>query len=149
MFVTEDLKKKIEDIITSFGYTVFCFKSFSFGQKSTIKILIDKPEGGITIKECAEVNQKLCAFFDADYPQAGNLTLEISSPGVDWPLKERRDFQRIISHKIRVFLKQPLRGKWELVGILREAKDNSLSLDLGDENLELNFDNILRSREEY
>ena len=78
-------------------------------QRSILTFLVDKA-GGITLEECAKLNQKLGAFFDrlSDAGQAegaffqGRYLLEVSSPGLDRPLRTPKDFERAMGLMLRV-----------------------------------------------
>lgn len=65
-----------------------------------IKVFIDK-KGGITVKECVNVSNQLSAVIDIEYDNE-NYILEVSSPGLDRPLKNRKDFLRCMGKKVLV-----------------------------------------------
>lgn len=149
MQIKDDLKKKIEEIVTSFGFLVFDLNSSFLGRTRIFRVLIDRSNGGISIEECAQVNCKLNELLEKEFGVNESYTLEVSSPGVNWPIKEKRDFERVILKRIRVFLKLPEAGKSEILGQLREVKLDSLILDLGSESVEIKLDNINWAKEQY
>jgi ribosome maturation factor RimP len=149
MQLPPELAEKIESIVTGFGFVIFLTNFFYQGKTRVIRLLIDKPTGGISIKECSDVNRKLNEFLDEEFGPEGDFSVEVSSPGLDWPLREKKDFQRVILKNIRIELKQQEAGKNELSGMLREVRDDSLILDVGNESLEVRFENINRASEQY
>lgn len=148
MQLPPDLTKKIEDLIAAAGFVIFDFRLIASGRTKTLKILIDALDGGITIKECAQINRQLSELLEKENFFSDRYIVEVSSPGVDWPLKEKKDFQRIISRKIRLYLKEKQEQKGELVGILEEVKDSSVILGIENEKVEIRFDNIIKAKEE-
>lgn len=66
-----------------------------------LRILVDKPEG-ITIAECEEINNFLSAGLDKEDVIQDRYTLEVSSPGLDRPIKTDRDFERAMGRVIEI-----------------------------------------------
>ena len=159
MQIPEMLKERIEAIVSESGFRIFDLKLIKSGPAKILRILIDAPRGGITIKECADISKKLNELVEKENLAGDRFAFEVFSPGMDWPLIERRDYERILSRKIHLELKPeayPLGAKKQaqgersaLVGILREVKEDSLILEMGTESVEIRFDNISRAKEQY
>ena len=60
---------------------------------ATVQIMAERPDGTITVEECAEISRNLSPVLDAHDPITGQYTLEISSPGIDRPLVRPSDFE--------------------------------------------------------
>jgi ribosome maturation factor RimP len=75
-----------------------------------LRIVADKPEG-ITIDECEALNNFLSAELDKDDLIQDRYTLEVSSPGLDRPMKTDKDFQRNIGKLVEVMTYAPVDGK--------------------------------------
>ena len=87
-----------------------------------IQVLADLPDGGIGIEECTLLNKSLVEAIDeAKVIPAEGFSVEVASPGLDRPLKSSKDFLRNLNYNIRLFLKEPVEGKREAVGILIQA----------------------------
>ena len=99
---------------------------FRAGKRRTLRLYIDKPEG-VTIDDCSKVSHHLSDALDQD-PEVveGAYTLEVSSPGLDRPLKSVADLLR---NKGRVLRVTRSTGK-PLTGKLLEADENNLTLAL-------------------
>ena len=99
---------------------------FRAGKRRTLRLYIDKPEG-VTIDDCSKVSRHLSDALDQD-PEVveGAYTLEVSSPGLDRPLKSVADLLR---NKGRVLRVTRSTGK-PLTGKLLEADENNLTLAL-------------------
>ena len=89
-----------------------------------LRIYIDKPEG-ITLDDCEKYHRAalpLVENFDYDF-------MEVSSPGIDRPLKNDRDFERHIGETVEVRLYQPMDGMKQLNGILADYGPDKLVLE--------------------
>lgn len=75
------------------------------GRKTTIRVDIDK-DGGITLDECAVFNRRLGALMDVEDPVQGSYILEVSSPGLDRPLKRPEDFEKNRGRLVRIVTKE-------------------------------------------
>ncbi|WP_447969164.1 ribosome maturation factor RimP [Nitrospira sp. M1] len=97
------------------------------GAGSCIRITIDKP-GGIGIKDCEELHHSLSRALDVLDPLPYAYRLEVSSPGLDRPLKHRQDYQRALNKLIRVNLLSDEKKKSFIVGHLQEVTDEGICL---------------------
>ena len=103
-------------------------------QRSILTFLVDKA-GGITLDECAVLNQKLGAFFDrvAETGDAGlfrgQYLLEVSSPGLDRPLKTARDFERALGQTVRVQCQNGAASHGPVTGRLAAVTELGIELE--------------------
>jgi ribosome maturation factor RimP len=82
-----------------------------------LRLLVDKPEG-ITMAECEAINNYLSEELDKADVIQDRYVLEVSSPGLDRPLKTDRDFERVIGQRIEVMTYEPIEGKKSRAGSL-------------------------------
>ena len=82
-----------------------------------LRIYIDKP-GGVEIDDCQFVSEKLTEVLDAKDPIPDKYNLEVSSPGIDRPLKKDSDFEAAYGTKVDIEFKEPWEGMDVLVGEL-------------------------------
>ncbi len=82
-----------------------------------LRIFLDKP-GGIEIDDCQMVSEKLTTALDAKDPIPEKYFLEVSSPGIDRPLKKDKEFIAAYGSKVDVMFSVPWEGLKSLVGIL-------------------------------
>lgn len=97
------------------------------GAGKFLRIYIDKPEG-ITLDDCE-------AYHRAIQPQVENYDydfLEVSSPGIDRPLKKDRDFERNMGETVEVHLFKPLNGSKTLNGVLTGLENDEIVLETGE-----------------
>jgi ribosome maturation factor RimP len=92
-----------------------------------IRIFIDRP-GGISVDHCAQVSNHLTRLLtveDVDYSR-----LEVSSPGLDRPLRQPDDFRRFAGERVQVRMRVPVDGRKNFVGVLRGASDGQVELEV-------------------
>ena len=82
-----------------------------------LRIFLDK-EGGISLTDCEEVSRALSEVLDAKDPIKENYFLEVSSPGLDRPLKKDKDFVRYAGRVVEIKLYKPWNGSKQLEGDL-------------------------------
>ena len=111
-----------------------------------LRILVDRPEGGISLGECADLNQEISRILDEKYILQERYILEVSSPGMDRPLNSRADFLRCINKQVRVFLNESINGKWELEGVISSVTDESVYIDIRDEAFEIPLTKITKGK---
>ncbi len=102
------------------------FDMFRAGKRQVLRIYIDKVNG-VDVEDCAEVSRRLSDAMDLDETLvSGAYTLEVSSPGIDRPLKSTRDFERNINRVLRI---SRTSGK-PLTGTLVAVEDEDLILSV-------------------
>jgi len=88
--------------------------------RQKVTILMDS-DAGISIDECAEISRKLDDMIEAEELIPHAYTLEISSPGVDYPLAFPRQFQKNIGRTLKVILKDGVEKRGELIAVSDEG----------------------------
>lgn len=92
-------------------------------RRSVIRLLVDKP-GGITLDECARLNQEIGRLIERENIIQESYVLEVSSPGLDRPMESTRDFQRCLGQLVKIVLRKPLNRQNVWVGVM-EAVDKA------------------------
>jgi len=113
--------------------------------RTCLRMAIDK-NGGVTLDDCARVSELIGQVLERDGVMPGPYVLEVSSPGLNRPLKRPEDFAKSVGKRVVIKLRQPFEGRSSLSGILRGASAESVSLDVGDELFELKFESISAAR---
>jgi len=111
-------KKKIEVQVEDLVLPILEEKSFDLvdveflkeGKNWYLRVYIDKP-GGISIDDCQDVSQELSDELDRLDPIKQSYILEVSSPGLDRPLKRDKDYERYKGTEVEVKLYKPVDGK--------------------------------------
>jgi ribosome maturation factor RimP len=108
-----------------------------------LRVFIDKPEG-ISVDDCQVVSNQLTRLFlveNVDYDR-----LEVSSPGLDRPLKKEADFMRFAGAKAQLKLRMPLAGRKNFVGVIGGVSDGILQLDVDGNQVAIELSNLDKAR---
>lgn len=81
-------------------------------------------DNGITIEQCASISRRLAKRLEEFYGEDASFVLEVTSPGVDFPLTSRRQFERNVGRKLKLQLKNGT----EKIGTLEEVTENGIML---------------------
>ena len=127
----DKIKQVAQGYVEGLGYELVDLSLSKNRGNITLRILTDKPRGGISLKECADLNLGLSAILDRENALAEGYVLEVSSPGLDRPLTSRKDFLRAGERQIRAVLSEPIEGKYEITGIITKVENDYLFLDSG------------------
>lgn len=114
----------IERTLAGMGYELV---DVEYAQDGLLRVYIDAPSG-IALDDCEKVSRQLShvlAVEDVDYAR-----LEVSSPGVDRPLKKAADFERFAGAEVSVRLRRPLEGRRNFEGVLTLEGDGRYGLEL-------------------
>lgn len=111
-----------------------------------LRVFLDK-EGGIGLDDCARMNRAIGDVLDAEDPFRGGYALEVSSPGLDRPLKTSRDFVRSIGRKVRITRHQGEGSHAEpLSGTIQQCRDDAVTLNVNGSTVEIALDQIAKAQ---
>ena len=136
-----DLHSLISKTLEGLGYELVDLERSAKGR--LMRVFIDKP-GGVNLDDCSAVSQHLSrvlAVENVDYDR-----LEISSPGLDRPLRSERDFVRFAGSQARVRLRVPVEGQRNFVGVLRQAEAGKVQLDVDGRIVTIDLGNLEKAR---
>ncbi|MBK8063190.1 MAG: ribosome maturation factor RimP [Betaproteobacteria bacterium] len=132
----------VEPTLAGMGYELVDAQASNHGR--SLRIFIDRPEG-ITVDDCAEVSRQLSRVFaveGVDYDR-----LEVSSPGLDRPLRKVADFVRFAGQKAEVRMRVPgADGRKRYTGTLKGVQDGVLTLDVDGAAVALALDGVDRAK---
>ncbi|MBN2653834.1 MAG: ribosome maturation factor RimP [Nitrospirae bacterium] len=97
------------------------------GRRPIIRVTVDK-EGGITIGECEKMSRAIEALMDVEDPVSGSYMLEVSSPGIDRPLKNAANFIKSIGKLARVVTADQISGQTFFIGRIVDAAEGWIRL---------------------
>jgi ribosome maturation factor RimP len=116
-------------VATAQGLEVVDVELRGGGKARTLRITIDKPEG-VTHEDCANVSREVSTILDVeDAVQGPSYTLEVSSPGLDRPLKRPEDYQRFTGSRLKLTTREPVNGNRHFEARLQSFADGRLTLE--------------------
>jgi ribosome maturation factor RimP len=102
-----DLHRELADRVTALGYEVVELKVGGTSRRPRVALRIDHRDagpGGVTVDECAAVSRALEPWLDAVGFGGGRYVLEVSSPGLERPLRRPEEWQRFLGQPVEVLV---------------------------------------------
>lgn len=143
-----ELQGLLEKTVAGLGYELVSVELSNRGRM--LRLFIDKaaagPQdaGGITVDDCARVSNQLTRVLEVegvDYDR-----LEVSSPGLDRPLKKEADFVRFAGEQARLTLRVPMQGRRNFTGVMRAVEQGRLQLEIEGGTVSIELANIDKAR---
>ena len=148
-----------EPLLTEYGMELVDVE-FQFERgKWILRIFIDK-RGGITIDDCASISRELGDLIEAENIIDLTYVIEVSSPGLNRPLKKEDDFIHSVGKTVQLRMSRPVKGRRNFSGYLADIKEGRITLIMDDNyrvelplneidkaRLKYEFDNYFRDRE--
>ncbi|HEY7409265.1 MAG TPA: ribosome maturation factor RimP [Vicinamibacteria bacterium] len=94
-----------------------------------VRLFVDKT-GGIGLDDLQGVSEEVSAILDVEDPIEGAYTLEVSSPGLDRPLKTESDYRRAVGRLVKLSSYEPVEGRRHWLGRLLAVEDGAATLSL-------------------
>jgi ribosome maturation factor RimP len=135
------LAKKVAD---EQGVELFDIELLGRG-KLLLRVMIDK-EGGVTLDDCERFSRSFEAILDVEDPIPGTYTLEVSSPGLDRPLREMKDFEKNIGKLARIITIEKIESQNLFVGRILKVSSDFLKLLVNGREIYIPFDKISKAR---
>src|SRR5512145_2051106 len=98
------------------------------GGRTVLRLLIDRPEGGVTLDELARMSREFGDVLDAHDPVPGRYHLECSSPGLNRPLVREPHFRRAIGQRVRVRTRELIGDRRQFRGILEAVTADGVTV---------------------
>jgi len=135
-----DVARLVETTLTGLGYELV---DLEITGRGLMRVLMDKP-AGITVDDCELVSNQLTRLFMVEGVNFDRL--EVSSPGLDRPLKKEVDFVRFCGQKAQIKLRMPMAGRKNFVGILGAVENGILQFDVDGNPVAIELSNIDKAR---
>ena len=150
----DDARRKVEALAASicerYGCELFLIDYVEAGRHSVLRLTIDR-EGGVSLDDCAKGSEALSVVLDVEEPVAHGYRLEVSSPGLDRPLRGPRDFERFVGRKVKIVTHHAVggRGQTTFVGKLAAYADQAATVEVRGVEVRIAQDEIKRANVEY
>ena len=139
------IREAAERVARSYGLEIFDVQLRRESIGNVLRVIIDRPDRGIVeapedavgIEDCQRVSHDLSAILDVEEGELGETalaqqyTLEVSSPGLDRPLRHEADYRRFAGRLAKVVTTEPLDGQSAFAGRLRGVEDGQVLLEEG------------------
>lgn len=130
MLITETIRDLVIPLLDSLGLELFDLQFQRAGSRQTLRIFIDKKEGGVTLDDCQRVSREIGILLDIKDIVPGRYVLEVSSPGISRPIRNETDFQRYVGNKIKVKLSTRISDQKVFIGVDLGVESETLRLEI-------------------
>jgi ribosome maturation factor RimP len=139
------LRNAAERVARSYGLEIFDLQLRRESIGTVLRVTIDRPDRGVVerpedavgITECQRVSQDLSAVLDVEEEELGeaalnqHYTLEVSSPGLDRPLRHEADYRRFAGRLAKIVTLEPIDGQSAFAGRIVGVEDGVVALEEG------------------
>jgi len=116
-----------EPLIEQLGYRLVRVR-VSAAEGCTVQIMVERPDGTMTVEDCETVSRALSPVLDVTDPIERTYRLEISSPGIDRPLVRKSDFERYTGHLAKIETAIPFEGRKRFRGVLTGTEGEAVRI---------------------
>ena len=134
MTVTEIVTQFAQPIVEANGCTLWDCEYVREGSERSLRLYIDK-EGGVSIDVCEKIARAVDPILDEVDPIKESYQFEVSSAGLERPLRRPSDFTRFMGSPVLVKLYRPHNGLKEFPGILRGYDEGRVTVEAGKETI--------------
>lgn len=145
MVAIDPLAGRLAPTVHGLGYELLGIERGTAGGGSLVRLYIDREEG-IGIEDCEIVSRQVSDLLDVEELIPGEYTLEVSSPGADRPLFTREQFKAHVGEAVKMRLRTLVDGRRRLAGILVKAEEESVTIQIGEESIDVPYNVVERAR---
>ena len=140
----ETLNTIVANAVAAAGYQFVGLENVKNGKFHTLRVYIDS-DHGVNIDDCSKASKQISAVLDVENVMSHQYHLEVSSPGVNRLLFTSEQYQPYIGKTVKVKMKFACEGRKQFCGILLQASDEMIELQVDDEKYQLPFSDILKA----
>jgi len=131
----EQVRAIAERVAASRGLEIWDIQSRREASGHVVRVFIDRPgpsataEESVSIEDCEQVNREMSTILDVEDPLPFAYTLEVSSPGLDRPLRGEDDYRRFAGRLAKIVVSEAVDNQKAFEGRLRGVEDNAVLLE--------------------
>jgi ribosome maturation factor RimP len=136
--VAHQVREVAERVARSHGLDIFDVQYRREASGMVLRVQIDRPgpgaapEDSVSVEDCAKVSRDLSAVLDVEDVVPAAYTLEVSSPGLDRPLRQAADYLRFTGRRAKIVMRQPVDGQGYFKGRLSGVEDGAVAIESDD-----------------
>jgi ribosome maturation factor RimP len=126
--IVDRITEVVEPAVEAEGYLLVDVEFTGSQNGGTLRLFVDKPEGGISLADCEQISRVLSPLLDVENIIEGRYFLEISSPGINRRIKKKGDFERFVGAKVKIHLRSPQEGRRKVTGTIAGVEGGDIVL---------------------
>jgi len=138
----------IEPILDEMGIELVDIEYLSEGGRWVLRIYVDR-DGGITLDDCVQVSREIEDLIDVKEFFKQPYVLEVSSPGLNRPLKREKDFVRAIGEEVSIRTSAPVGGRRNFKGRLQSFENGMLCVVINDDPFLIPYEGVEKAHLVY
>lgn len=146
--IVEEVTELVEPVLEDLGFEVVDVVYASKSGRWVLQLFIDK-QGGVTIDDCASVSREIGDLLDVHDIIPSEYVLEVSSPGLDRPLKRRKDFRWATGRTVKIRTLEPKEGRRNFTGRLDRLEGDVLTLLVNGAEVSLSLEDVEKANLVY
>jgi ribosome maturation factor RimP len=143
---SEKIKSLVEPILSRLGGYYVVDVEITASKIPLVWVYLDSEKGGISLDTCAEVSRELSVLLDAHEVFASSFRLNVSSPGLDRPLKDRRQFYANVGRNAKLTLSVGENKKVAVKGILKSVSESGVVLETAEGSQDIPFSQLIETK---
>jgi ribosome maturation factor RimP len=140
-----DVEALLRPVIEAEGFDLYDVTRGREGGRKVLRVIVDGPHG-VDIDTLGRLSERVSSRLDDEGYETGPYDLQVSSPGLERPLKRPEHFSRTVGEQVRVKTTAPMAGSRTHTGTLAAADDDGITLVVGDEELRVRHADIASAR---
>jgi ribosome maturation factor RimP len=131
----EQIRAIAERVARSHGLEIWDIVSRRETTGQTVRVFIDRPgpaataEESVSIEDCEQVSREIGTILDVEDPLPFAYTLEVSSPGLDRPLRDEQDYRRFAGRLAKIVVREAVDNQTAFEGRLRGVENRTVLLE--------------------
>lgn len=139
----------VSPVVEELGYSLVDCKYANEGGRWILRLYVEKTDGSISVGDCGLISRAVDDVLDVEGAIPGRYFLEVSSPGLDRPLKKLTDFERYSGQKVKLKTKGPLNGRSNFKGILTKVDGQEILMSVDGVEYRIPIDAISKANIDY
>jgi ribosome maturation factor RimP len=139
------LDKLVKSTVEGLGYILWGYEYRPHSESALLRIFIEK-EDGVSVDDCAKVSRQIGAVLDVENLIPVAYILEVSSPGMDRVLFTPEQYTAYLGNTVKIRTRTAVNDRRNFKGTLKEANETQLTINVDNQDFEIPFEIIDRTR---
>jgi ribosome maturation factor RimP len=125
-----DVEALVRPVVEQAGYELVDVSYGGTGGRRSLRVMVDRPEGGMDVEALATLSDRVARRLDLEDFGDGRYELEVSSPGIERPLRTPAHFARFVGSQVKVKTASPVDGANVHTGTLVGNDDDGITVEI-------------------
>lgn len=150
MMKNKDLILKVDTLISptieSMGYELIETEYLNENGRWILRLYVDNPDRGINLEDCQKISHSVGSVLDVEDVIPGRYNLEVSSPGLERPVRKEKDFQRFAGSTVKIRTVEKIGDRKNFTGMIEKAENGIVTVFDSGQKFEIPIEKIVKAR---